>query len=381
MPIHFISGKPGGGKTLYAFKLIVEELVHGTRPVYTNLPILLGRLNEWLQKEYPDKTIDLHARLRLLTDDEAGRFWCYRPGCEIRCLTKPEWEGGKRPDYSGVMDAGVFYVIDEIHNYFNARAWMETGRDVLFYLSQHRKLGDTVICITQAINNVDKQFRSVSQDYTYLRNLSKERMGLFKLPSVFVRKTYGAPATDTSKPMEQGMFKLYPSELASCYETAKGVGIHGRAGGDVNERKKGVNWLVGAVGIPILLILFWQYAPQVIASGWSTTKQVSKVATTNSVPALPSPVASSKPVVLESATVMPPAPARQSPVFGVDSKSNVVGDSRGEKIYMTGLVQIPGKPLTIFLSDGRRYKVTDVAVNYVARDYCIVEGVKYRTQF
>lgn len=379
MPIHFISGKPGGGKTLYAFKLIVDELVHGTRPVYTNLPILLGRLNEWLQKEYPHLSIDLHTRLILLDDDQAARFWCHRPGCVVAVLSKPQWEAGQRPDYSGVKDSGVFYVIDEIHNYFNARAWMETGRDVLFYLSQHRKLGDTVICITQAINNVDKQFRSVSQDYTYLRNLSKERMGLFKLPSVFVRKTYGAPATDTSKPMEQGMFKLYPSELASCYETAKGVGIHGRAGGDVNERKKGVNWLVGAIGVPLIIIVFWKFAPQVLAGGWSTTKQVDKRMSAPGVPGQP-PALTNGPAVQPGPLAVPSRPF-SGPVVSAPGPSVMPERQREPEVWMTGIVQVPGKPLMVYLSDGRRFKPSDNGVQYVARDYCIIEGVKYRMKF
>lgn len=252
MSVHFISGKPGGGKTLYAVRMIVDELVKGHRCVVTNVAIKPGALNEYLQREYPERLVDLLNRLVILDDDTTGAFWSHRgPGSSgPRVLTADEWRAGVKPDYSGVKDSGVLYVIDEVHNFFNARAWMDTGKDVLFYLSQHRKLGDTVIAITQAIGNVDKQFRSVTQDYTYLRNMCKERYGYFKLPALFMRQTYLSPATDTSVPMESGTFRLDVSGLASCYDTAVGVGIHGRVG-DVGERTKGIPWWVG-VGLVIL---------------------------------------------------------------------------------------------------------------------------------
>jgi len=38
---------------------------------------------------------------------------------------------------SQVNDAGVFFVLDEVHIAFNSRAWAETGAEVLYYLSDH----------------------------------------------------------------------------------------------------------------------------------------------------------------------------------------------------------------------------------------------------
>jgi len=246
--IHFISGKPGGGKSLYGVKLIVEELLHGSRSIFTNLPLKIPELNEYLQREYPDFKVAASGyicdRLRVLDDAETAEFWTFRPGgVRIGRLTKGQWNAGELPSYAGVEDGGCMYVIDEVHNYFGARQWAETGRDVLFYLSQHRKLGDTVVCITQAVGNVDKQFRSVTQDFTFVRNLAKERYGAFRLPAMFVRKTYLSPPTDTSTPMETGTFRLDVRGLAACYDSAVGVGIHGRDG-DSKERNRGRNPLI-----------------------------------------------------------------------------------------------------------------------------------------
>jgi len=241
MSIHFISGKPGGGKSLYATKLIIDELLYGTRCVITNVPLKLGNLNAYLQKEYPNKSIDLHKRVILFNEEEMKEFFTIRPEGSRgpKLLTKEEWGKGEKPDYTGITDSGVAYFVDEVHIGFNARAWMDTGRDVLYYLSQHRKLGDTVVCITQAVMNVDKQFRSVTQDYTYMRNLSKERMSKFRLPNLFIRQTYTSPAADNATPMETGTLRLDVKGLASCYDTAVGVGIHGKKGADTHERKTG----------------------------------------------------------------------------------------------------------------------------------------------
>lgn len=277
MSVHFISGVPRGGKSLYAVRLIVEELVYGSRVVVTNVPLKLGRLNEYLQEKYGDAAPDLHKRVRILTDDETREFWRYRgeglKGPER--LTKEEWRDGKRPDYSWVTDAGVYYCIDEVHNFYNAREWMETGRDALNYLSQHAKLGDTVICITQCINNVDKQFRSVTQDFTYVRNLSKERMGMFRLPAIFMRSTYLQPKTGAqSAAMTTGTFRLDVSGLASCYDTAAGVGIHGTVA-DRNEKPKGPSWMWAVGGLVVLVCLVGWGLPKLVGGIFSSAASVS----------------------------------------------------------------------------------------------------------
>ena len=260
MSVHFVSGSPGGGKSLYAVKLIVAELTRGHRPVVTNLALRPGRLNEYLQTEFPDLAVNLVNRLRILEHDEARSFYLKRVGADgggydVAPVTDEEEEAGKRPDYSIVQerdDKGVLYVIDEIHEHFNARAWMETGRSALHYLSQHRKLGDDLICITQSIGNVDKQFRSVAQDYTTLTNLKKRKIGWFAMPGLFLRRTYCNPPTGPAiKPMEIGRFRLDVTGLASCYDTASGVGLHGRLA-DTQEKRSGLPWWVAAVGVVVL---------------------------------------------------------------------------------------------------------------------------------
>lgn len=353
MSIHFISGKPGGGKTLYSVKLIVEELVYGTRCVITNVPLKLGELNAYLQKNYPQKTIDLHKRVRLFTEEEMKGFFTIRPEGSKgpRLLTKEEWQRGETPDYSGITDSGVAYFVDEVHIGFNARAWMETGRDVLYYLSQHRKLGDTVVCITQAIMNVDKQFRSVTQDYTYLRNLSKEKLSKFRLPSIFIRQTYSSPATDNSQPMETGSFRLDVRGLAACYDTAVGVGIHGRAA-DRSERKSGLPWWVFVIAVVVGVWVVAFYAPTVVAQMFNKP--------------LPKPKAQASTNVVENV-----APGQQM-VTTTIIPTNQVAKGEEKQVTVTMADRLTGR-WRFYLSDGTEILESNPGLEFMSK-----AGVQFR---
>jgi len=357
MSIHFISGKPGGGKSLYSVKLIVEELIHGERVIITNVALKLPELNDYLQVKYPSKAIDLFKRVILLNDDDTGKFWTIRPDPSKGpvVLTKEQWEKRQRPDYSNCADNGVFYAIDEVHNYFNARAWMETGRDVLFYLSQHRKLGDTVICITQHIGNVDKQFRSVAQDYTYLRNLKKEKQGLFTLPALFLRRTYGEPATPTSQAMETGTFKLDVTGLAACYDTAKGVSIHGK-GGDIAEKRKGVPWYIIAIAVPIIAIVLFKTIPGAFANMWmkAPNAAVQKIQkpTTNYVDAISNPI---------------------QQVTHRNNETTIKVAQWPKTVCCTGYDTLTGV-YRVFLSTGEMFKQGDGKLEEIGETYVIIQG-------
>ncbi|HEV2692430.1 MAG TPA: zonular occludens toxin domain-containing protein [Verrucomicrobiae bacterium] len=378
MSVHFVSGKPGAGKSLYGVRLVIDELVHGDRCIVTNLPLRLDRLNEYLQQEYPERfakmftgpdgqILHITDRVVLFNEDDLSRFFTIRSnGVRIESISNEDWKKGVRPDYSVVKDWGILYVLDEVHIGFNARAWAATGSEVIYYLSQHRKVGDDVVAITQHIANVDKQFRSVAQDFTYIKNLSKQRAGFFRLPGIFTRNTYAQPATDTSKPQETGTFTLDMSGLASCYDTAKGVGIHGRAGADTAARKKGFHWAWG-VAIIIGLVLFWyQFAPNMLASLFDHKPKKP----VHPLPVRVSPVVPPvTPVTVIPSRVYSPAPAVEPqttrytekqaseyvpPYVPLGFKSNA-----DPLVQCTGYVFIDGKP-TVFFSDGSKAEGDEV---------------------
>lgn len=223
MAIHFISGKPGAGKSMLAVKRLLGELREGRRNIVTNLPLHLGRLNEYLQEKFPKDDLAVLQRVRILTEDEARKFW------EIR---GPDGDEGVN---------GVLYVLDELHLFFGARDWMQTGKACLHYLSQHRKKGDTILAITQSVPNVDKQFRSVAQDFTVVRNEYTAKFGIFRGRGRFVWKSFLSEPTGggSQVPFDDGTFTLDAKGVASCYDTAQGVGVAGSSA-DKGARARGI---------------------------------------------------------------------------------------------------------------------------------------------
>jgi len=357
MSLHFISGKPGGGKSFYALKLLVEELRLTNRNISTNLPLKLEQLAEYLHEKY-DSTFNMSTRIRILTEQEMGSFWLHpAKGVDIterRSVTIRE-RTSSVPNFE-VRNAtgGTFYILDEIHLQFNARNWQNTGEDCIYYLSQHRKLGDDVIAVTQHVGNVDKQFRSMTQDYTFLRNFNKERFGLFRMPGMFMRQTYLQPPTGAAgeKAMETGAFRLDVSGLAQCYDTASGVGILNRSGvADQKARQKGIPFW----GLMLAVIVLGAAAtklPWVFAHGIKGIVSPSvggvKVSTNTPVPAaqaaLPAPM-------LHSVTSEPVPQFAQMPTLPPTALPDEVHD----KLFVTGTWRELGTGLwQVFLSDGRR---------------------------
>lgn len=300
MSIHIILGKPGSGKSLYATSRLIDELANGKRNVVTNLPIRPDRLNQYLQDKYPDRDCRMIQRLRMLTDDEMRQFWLYRgPDAEagtsypsdlpeFSAWTTP-FDGSDSQDYvtayrrhvereqEAYEDAkaelakrreqfikylgdlsgglGVAYFLDEAHIAFNARDWASLGRGAIHYLSQHRKLNDIVWPITQSPGNLDKQFRSVAEDFTVLRNEYMAKYGPFRGRGRFVRRIYLSEPTGNAEPFDKGTFTLDKEGIASCYDTAKGIGVHGTTA-DIGKRAKGISiwWaFAGAFGIAALV--------------------------------------------------------------------------------------------------------------------------------
>jgi len=162
---------------------------------------------------------------------------------------------------------GVVYVIDEVHVHFDARAWATIGPSATFYNTQHRKLSDDCIFVTQHVELVEKRFRMLAQEFVYLRNLSKARFGfgMFAMPSLFVRSHYLQPFTGQQKSMETRTFALDAAGLAKCYDTAAGIGFVG-AEADKGQKKKGMHWSLAA-GLVVAGITALCFVPSLLGKG------------------------------------------------------------------------------------------------------------------
>lgn len=291
MAVRFIVGKPGGGKTLYAVKLIIEELVYTAKTVVTNIPLELGRLNEYLQEKYPKESIDLLERLVMLEDEDVFDFYTFRSGGlilergdrdEEKKLRKPEFIDMMKTRFKAILEKDEYrtpctYFIDEAHNYFNAREWMEIGKGLLYYISQHRHLHDNCYFLTQALDNVEKQLKSVTQDYLKLRNGYKESFGPFKKPGKFsIKMFYEEPKSDSNQtPYNELSFTIDIPGTASCYQTTGALGIGSAP--EVDREPKKLPWwslyVLGALGA-IAAILVVMQIPKMAMGIFSKTSPI-----------------------------------------------------------------------------------------------------------
>jgi len=286
--IHFITGKPGGGKSLYSTMQVIEELRTSNRFVTTNLRLNLQELEVYMQNQFGaylngEPGESWTSRVRLLDDVESKHFWLHpAPGCTltdrvkggevgkdgVRELDVPDWN-----QFPSVAEFGTLYLIDELHDHFNAREWQKSSKDGIYWASKHRHLRQDALLITQHPELVDKNFRRLAQDFTVLRNFGNEPMLGFRFANRFRRATYlhqKGPG-DRQPPTESGWFKL-DKRVASCYFTHGTTGILSRT--DVKESKgrgRHPAWIV--VFLVAFMAVLW-YAPGLLTSGftWSIQK-------------------------------------------------------------------------------------------------------------
>lgn len=266
MALRFVIGKPGGGKSMFAVEMIIHELRHGKRDIVTNVPLTIGKtlvdakggrcFLTALHEKYGE-TYKAHKRIRLLTTEETAEFWLH-PGRGVdittwkTIFTKVAKSGQKReekvPDFDiREGDGGILYVIDEVHHYFNARRWADTGSDCLYYISMHRHFADDIYCVTQHPDNVEKQFRSVAQEYIELRNLSYEKLFFFRIANRIMRKDY--LSWPCHKAMATTIRSIDTKFLGRCYRTEGGVGMSQDSPADMGKKNRRPSFIWMIVGI------------------------------------------------------------------------------------------------------------------------------------
>jgi hypothetical protein len=334
--IRFVGGVTGGGKSLYAFThILVPELLQGTRRVVTNLPVRVDALQAYLD-EHASAPVHVLDRIRILDDSQMYQFFRYR-GSDASPVDLPvNLEG--LPVFPAEGDGGVLYILDELHIFFNAREWKKTGAGAIFYLSQHRKLSDDVICITQSIKNVDSQFRSLGATFSYVSNHRTATFRGFRRGSGFKVHTYLSPAVSANDvPVEITSFPL-DRKLADCYDTAAGVGMGSGKKADLGAKAKGLPLSVLYWAIPLGALVF-------IGGGlWASQVVRGKLADIGQRKLVEPPPASP---VAAPASVVPAAPPPASPVAAAAPASPA-------DRYVGGIIQ-----------RGREFRVRDSAGHLV----------------
>lgn len=381
--INFVTGRPGAGKSFFGVMQICKELANTERFIVTNLPLNLEALADWCH-DHIEKPVDLSRRLKLINDSEVPSFWLYSPLGRLKERVRLPGIGGdwEFPDFSARSAAwpGCLYVIDEVHLFFNARAWQKVTQDAEFFMSQHRHLRCDVILISQHPEKVDKNFRRNAQDFTEIRNLGNEKFLLgVSLRGVCRWATFlDCPRPGSSEaPMESGTFRFNIKEYGALYDTSAGVGLVGKI--STNEQKRGRHpvWLVAAcIAIIAGALVMPRALGMVIKSGTNTligyskggmggltapvlgavkspqlepvSKAASSYSLTNIVSLSPKGVDTS---VSSGAGRAEPAAAR----------SSVGGYPLNKELKCTGVCKM-GAVQKLFLSDGREFDLRDPEV-------------------
>lgn len=301
-----ISGKPGGGKSYYATLRALEELETSSRAIVTNVDLILENIVRYCVNKGRED-IDVYGRVQLIDYDHVKEFWRFR-GPEVDplpALTDEAIARGERPDLQAAAGSGaVLYILDELHEHLNSRQWKSTGPAVLYYIAKHRHLGDDVLWLTQSIPNVDKQWRSVTQEYLYCRNLRKEMWRGFSRGGGFMVQSYLEPFTGLQQPQWKKEYKLDKS-VAACYRTST-VG----AKADTGEKRKGIPlWLLfGGIGLFFAVLACLSiWGPSLFAKSVSKTTTGALPSSAPARSVLPPPVAS-PPALPQAAAFSPPEP-------------------------------------------------------------------------
>lgn len=136
-------GTPGSGKTYEAVKKIVFNLKKG-RHVYTNIDGMDNDIHqEYLKNLVGMDDYEFDKHFHFLTKDEVIKFWT-------------------------ICRHGSFIVLDEIHKIFNCRDWQsKKNNDFADWASTHRHYGFDLVLITQDMEKVEKQVRSLLE-WTYV---------------------------------------------------------------------------------------------------------------------------------------------------------------------------------------------------------------------
>ncbi len=377
MSLRFIVGKPGGGKSFVGTKMILDDLARSEVMVVTNIPLVWGECNAYLQENHPTVCVDLHERLRMLDDREVFEFYRYRSG-GLELDPSPDSHEGKKMRKADFIEAmkeqfkrieesrdyqrPVHYYIDEAHNYFNAREWQEIGRSLLYYVSQHRHLHDNIYMLTQAIGNVEKQLKSVAQDYNVMRNLAKESIGVFRQRGAFRRRAYYSEPNGNAQHYEQSYLKLDFAKIGKCYKTCGALGLGYDEAEKDRQPFKLPYWSMwaGAALLMLVIVFLINTVPSMAMSGF-----MGAISPDTYKPAVQEHVGSSKPQAKAEAVSQPFELSSGSVLPSVD-------------VYLNGRYKFRGVWF-ITLTDGRslRSDNPDHGLEVIAQDYVIVDGQTY----
>jgi hypothetical protein len=253
-------------------------------------------------------------------------------------------------------DGGCLFVIDEIHNYFSARNYLEAGPGVERYQSQLRKMNDDMFMISQHLEKVDKNFRRNATKTYELHNMGNHRLwGGVTLKERFSWKQYSGIPQRGDRNVDKGHFFLRERGMCFLYDTMSGAGV---SGGIVPDKpSKGRHWTTW-LWIVLVISVIGFFFPRLAMKGFgmgvggllnSVTGGVSK----SFHPSVFKPVPVSYDHVLPGVRTV--QPESKSFISNRGASLPLVSDQNSPyQVFCTGYIVLPGKGAFAFLSNGQQ---------------------------
>jgi hypothetical protein len=200
MPVYFVTGKLGTGKSLAALSKIRDYLNRGN-PVCTNIDVYLDKLID---------TDNKSARLTRIPD---------KPSADDLNAVGAAYQGDYDESKFGLM------VFDELGSWLNSRKWNDKGRLAFIDWCIHaRKLRWDILFLVQSIDMVDSQVREALCEYLVVcRRMDRLKAGVgplkFQLPKLHRATVYYG---DSAQPkFKEDVWWYRGHELYSAYDTAQ----------------------------------------------------------------------------------------------------------------------------------------------------------------
>lgn len=261
--VEMFTGLPGAGKSYAGTLRVVHVLENTAQVVVTNSALNLDELNAYFQER--GKSVDVFSRVRLISVAEAREFWRFRG--EFTVL--PESRRGPRrfpeemskrgasagasdedrPNSAEVVDVvnalrrqdglesvGVFYLIEEAHLLFDARAWQNTAATLTFYNSQHRKYLDDLVFVTQFLKLIEVRVRGFAENFYVFRNFAGRRaFQLLRMPARMRECKYGVDPSGVGASPDFEVWRKLDPRIGRLYNTMAGVGVSGASQAEVRK--------------------------------------------------------------------------------------------------------------------------------------------------
>ncbi len=164
---HIYCGLGGSGKTISIVNyLLAMKQKYPKLKIYTNFyfPAGDGIIKDWkdlieiTNYETVEITQEEYEKLKKFKTNKEGKngeFWTE----DVELTNEETGEIETITNYYKIINHGVIFGFDEIHMTLNSDKWKDRPDDLLYYISQQRKMHKQIVASSQVFTRIDKILR------------------------------------------------------------------------------------------------------------------------------------------------------------------------------------------------------------------------------